>query len=324
MNIDVRHILHIQSLVHHENFTRAAKSLGLTQSALSRSILSLEKALDVTLINRQTGKIGLTPYGELVLKRGQRILTELSDLMQDIEEMKGGSRGYVNMAFEAATSHIIMGDVLVNLHRNYPNIHASSTTGDPSFLLQDVLTGKYDILVGPTTYSSNIKGLAIEVLQTFQTHVIVRANHPLALLRGATLNNLFDYPYAGYRFAPALYERWSAEPGIGIPANAIQSTLDVISTDNIPSICKVLLETNAFTWGIAGFFPEEILSGKLVFLNLPNTPIDIELGISYQASRHMLPAHLAVKQEIIKQYRQTAENEKAILQKLRKTHDSSK
>ena len=313
MSIEIRHITHIQSISQHGSFTKAAESLGLTQSALSRSILNLEEELQAALFERGQGKLKITPLGELVLKRGQRVLIELDDLQQEIVNFKGYSGGHVNAAFEAGASHMIMGDILVNLHKNHPDIHINATTGDPSTLIKDTLKGDYDILIGPTSYVYGAKGIAVEVNKTFQIRVIVRADHPLTQLAKANLGDLLRYSYVGYQFTPALYEHWAVDPSVRMTPATLHDNLDEINTDNIPSICKILMDTDAFTWGIASFFPEEMLAGNLVLLELPNTPIDIEVGISYPANRSLPPAIQTFKEEAYKQMHLLFEREVELL-----------
>lgn len=313
MSIEIRHITHIQSISQHGSFTKAAESLGLTQSALSRSIINLEEELKVTLFERGRGKLNITPLGELVLKRGQRVLIELDDLQQEIENFKGHSGGHVNAAFEAGASHLIMGDLLVNLHKNHPDIHVNSTTGAPSILIKDTLKGDYDILISPTSYVYGVKGIAVEVGKTFQARVIVRADHPLTQLANANLGDILRYPYVGYKFSPSLYEHWAVDPSVKMTPATLHDNLDEINTDNIPSICKILMETDAFTWGIASFFPEELLAGKLVLLDLPNTPIEIEVGISYPANRYLPPAVQAFKEETNRQLHLLFEKEEELV-----------
>ncbi|WP_420395626.1 LysR family transcriptional regulator [Nioella sp.] len=60
--------------------TRAAKLLGITQSAASQQLASLEEACDARLVDRSVRPLRLTQAGELCLRHAQRILNSIEDL----------------------------------------------------------------------------------------------------------------------------------------------------------------------------------------------------------------------------------------------------
>jgi DNA-binding transcriptional LysR family regulator len=62
------------------SFTAAATSLGLTRSAVGKSIVRLEAQLGVRLLNRTTRKLSLTDEGAVVYDRWRQILEELEDV----------------------------------------------------------------------------------------------------------------------------------------------------------------------------------------------------------------------------------------------------
>src|SRR5688500_1953003 len=62
------------------SFARAADSLSLTPSAVSRAVAELEKAFRVTLVYRTTRQLRLTEEGEELCRRGGEILDKVADL----------------------------------------------------------------------------------------------------------------------------------------------------------------------------------------------------------------------------------------------------
>uniref|UniRef100_UPI003B5162B7 LysR family transcriptional regulator n=1 Tax=Roseovarius indicus TaxID=540747 RepID=UPI003B5162B7 len=61
-------------------FTQAARLMGMTQSAASQQLASLEDACDARLIDRTVRPVRLTQAGELCLRHAQRILNSVEDL----------------------------------------------------------------------------------------------------------------------------------------------------------------------------------------------------------------------------------------------------
>lgn len=86
----------------------AARELGVTTAAVSRRLALMEQRLGLTLVNRTTRRMGLTPEGETYLEHARRILGEIRGL----EETLGASRGQptgllrVNATLGFGRSHV--------------------------------------------------------------------------------------------------------------------------------------------------------------------------------------------------------------------------
>ncbi len=68
------------TLVHAGSLGAAARELGVTTPAVSKRLAQMEERLGLTLINRTTRRMGLTPEGELYLEHARKILGEIDDL----------------------------------------------------------------------------------------------------------------------------------------------------------------------------------------------------------------------------------------------------
>jgi DNA-binding transcriptional LysR family regulator len=84
----------LKAIATEKNFTRAAELLYISQPSLSKQIKTLEKNLDIILINRESNKIFLTENGKVFLQYSERILAlceescrALIDLKMVIEEI---------------------------------------------------------------------------------------------------------------------------------------------------------------------------------------------------------------------------------------------
>lgn len=68
------------TLVHAGSLGAAARELGVTTPAVSKRLAQMEERLGLTLINRTTRRMSLTPEGELYLEHARKILGEIDDL----------------------------------------------------------------------------------------------------------------------------------------------------------------------------------------------------------------------------------------------------
>jgi DNA-binding transcriptional LysR family regulator len=79
------------------SFTAAAASLGLTRSAVGKSIVRLEAQLDVRLLNRTTRKLSLTDEGMVVYDRWRQILDDLEDVDATMALRRGKPTGTLKL-----------------------------------------------------------------------------------------------------------------------------------------------------------------------------------------------------------------------------------
>jgi DNA-binding transcriptional LysR family regulator len=98
MKIDTLGVQAFIAIAEHGGFQRAAQSLHITQTALSRRLQNLESFLGVKLVERTTRSMALTPIGEDFLPRARRLLTDLGMALVEIRETGKSLRGDVTIA----------------------------------------------------------------------------------------------------------------------------------------------------------------------------------------------------------------------------------
>jgi len=86
MKIDTLGILAFVAVAEHGRFQKAADSLHITQTALTRRLQNLERSLGVTLVERTTRSTGLTQIGREFLPQAQRPLADLATALTEIRE----------------------------------------------------------------------------------------------------------------------------------------------------------------------------------------------------------------------------------------------
>jgi DNA-binding transcriptional LysR family regulator len=77
MDVELRHLRAFVAVARLSSFTRAAQQLLITQPALTRTIQQLENAVQVTLLDRTSRHVELTPAGQEFLGPAERVLTSL-------------------------------------------------------------------------------------------------------------------------------------------------------------------------------------------------------------------------------------------------------
>jgi DNA-binding transcriptional LysR family regulator len=114
----------------HRSFRRAAAELGMSPSALSHAIATLEQRLGLRLFNRTTRSVSLSDGGERFLARVQPALREISAAMEAVNEFRDTPRGMLRInASEGATRQILTPVVLEFLKR-FPDMQVEIAADD--------------------------------------------------------------------------------------------------------------------------------------------------------------------------------------------------
>ncbi|KGB55043.1 LysR family transcriptional regulator [Sphingopyxis sp. LC81] len=125
------------------SFSAAGRCLGLTPSAVSRTIDRIETRLGVRLLLRSTRALALTAEGEAYLRAARRILADLDDAEQVIAD-QGAPRGRLRVSAAQAHGRLSIVPLLGDFVRLYPHILVDISLADR---LVDIAAGQADVAI---------------------------------------------------------------------------------------------------------------------------------------------------------------------------------
>jgi len=111
-------------------FSHAARALGVTPSAISKTITRLEARLGVRLLNRTTRRLLPTPEGEALYVRGRRILGEIEDAEQEVTRFRSTPRGPLRMHTLVAFGLHQLPPVVDEFLQRYPEMKLELSISD--------------------------------------------------------------------------------------------------------------------------------------------------------------------------------------------------
>lgn len=131
----------VVAVANHRSFRAAASELGMSPSALSHAISSLEQRLGVRLFHRTTRSVALSDAGQQFLARVQPALREIDEALESASEQSESLRGTLRLnASRGGARHVLMPVVLEYLRR-HPDMHVDLVTDDA---LVDIVAGGFD------------------------------------------------------------------------------------------------------------------------------------------------------------------------------------
>ncbi|OTG89113.1 LysR family transcriptional regulator [Acinetobacter sp. ANC 3813] len=176
----------------YQSFTAAAKELGITQSAASHAVKSLEKDWDVHLLIREQHQIELTHIGRQLLSHAKEMLNTAQIMQQEINASHGIQQGTLRIGSFGASSSIHLLPELLNAYRQrYPNIEIFVEEGTDHDVSQWIHERQVDI------------GFAVLPRTDLDTYpllqdifiALIPKSYPVAQQSALNIQDLQDYPF---------------------------------------------------------------------------------------------------------------------------------
>jgi DNA-binding transcriptional LysR family regulator len=171
------------------NFSAAAKTLGLTQAAVSQRIQALERILDVPLFRRQGGRVLLTEAGQRLYDYGERILALHREARQEItHRQKPPISGNLALGASTVPGEHLLPALLSIFHGRFPRIQVKAEISDSTKVIAQVERGQVSLgLVGRKTDSPHLE---FRHFATDRMVLVVPSDHPWSKRREVSSKQL--------------------------------------------------------------------------------------------------------------------------------------
>ena len=174
------------------SFTKAAESLGYSQSGISRMISDLETEWNVTLLERNKSGLKLTSDGLKILPYAKSVCEAYEKMMMQIDSIHGLEQGLIRIGtFSSVATHWLP-NIIKAFQRDYPGIEYELLLGDYTEIEEWILEGRVDcgFLRLPTTTELDCIPLEKDELKA-----IIPANHPFAEEAFFPIRELCNEPF---------------------------------------------------------------------------------------------------------------------------------
>ena len=211
------------------SFTRAAKRLGVSPSAISHSMRELEEALGVRLLSRTTRSVALTDAGEHLRARLQPAFTEIDEALGRVAGLRNQPAGRVRLLVPRLAVNTVLAPKVGDFVRKYPDVVLDVTTDDRRM---DIVAGGFDAGIHFGEYiekdmiavrvSADLRPAIVGSPTYIQTHP--KPKSPRDLVRHRCIN---------FRHGDAGLYRWEFEKGgkslsVAVSGPLIADDLDLV------------------------------------------------------------------------------------------------
>ncbi|MGY8677966.1 LysR family transcriptional regulator [Bradyrhizobium sp. UFLA05-153] len=129
------------AVAQHRNFRRAAAELGVTPSAVSQAVRTLEARIGAALFARTTRSVGLTEAGERFLSRAKPAFEEIVAAGEAARDLGQRPAGLLRLAVPRSVVPLILEPVIAGFCQAYPEIEVEIAASEE---MVDLAAGGFD------------------------------------------------------------------------------------------------------------------------------------------------------------------------------------
>lgn len=211
-------------------FTAAANRLGISQSAVSHALKSLEQELGVELLRRHQSQVELSDIGQQLLLRARAMIGLANTLRQEATDARGMKRGTLRIGSFGPTSSIRLLPLILQHYRAaHPGIEVHIDEGPDRQVIQWLQERRIDI------------GFVVLPEERFDTFALIEdqmvallpADHALAGRDSLSLSDLCSDPFVlteagSSELVSRLFSAARLTPNIRYRCSQLISTLDTV------------------------------------------------------------------------------------------------
>lgn len=237
MSVNLHLYKHFIALAEELHYGRAAERLHIVQPALTRSIHVLEEEIGVSLIERTSRRVALTPAGAAFLVSARGAVAQFEEAIHSARRVGSGEGARLRIGFGSAAMFRIFPDALKLFYERHREAECLVTEGVPEQLLIALGNHQMDLVVIHKEY---VPGPPVQSRPLYSTGLVavVPADWPVAQRTKIHLHDLKDYPFIffpaeaspmNYTVIMSVANRCGLNPKISLYAQGVTAMLSLVS-----------------------------------------------------------------------------------------------
>lgn len=172
--LEIKHLKMVRAIHEAGTMTRAAKTLCLTQSALSQQLKDIETRLGTHLFSRAKKRMTLTPAGKRVLAAAERVMRVLRETELDVGRMVAGETGELRVGTQCIFCYRWLPRVMGQFQDRFPNVEVE--LGNSLDLSRELSSAVFDLVITVLPLPDNAASIP---LFEDEMAAILPLDHPL-------------------------------------------------------------------------------------------------------------------------------------------------
>lgn len=289
--IELRRLRYLVTLAMRLSYSRAAEELGISQSALTRAIQSLEKEMNLRLFDRDPAGVSLTEEGRRVVEKAEALLASAKDFEHQVLRTSMRAEGRIRFGLTPMVARTLLPATMPARLEAAPGFSHEVLVREAEALWYLLTAREIEFFVSSEWPLPHVLPVRVETLGDFPISLIVRRGHPL-----------LDDPAAGG--FPLLVSAPSSVAGL-LPTELLKRTASSIQVfEDFGSLADITRTTDAIWLTSAYAVAPDLEAGRLCELPWQaDTPRRFPVLMYSLDRRPQSPAALEFKQAFRREVR---------------------
>lgn len=194
MNITFRQIRYFIAVAEARSVSGGSSAVGISQSAVTDAIRTLEAETGVMLFHRHAKGVTLTREGHQFLRHARSIIDAIADMQGGVGREQDLTAGSVRVGVTPVVTGYFLSDLLSRFRRLFPRIEVQLVEERRDYIEHLLINGELDLAVLMVSNLEERSAIDHEVLLRSECRAWVAPSHPLSDVDGLSLADLENEP----------------------------------------------------------------------------------------------------------------------------------
>jgi DNA-binding transcriptional LysR family regulator len=277
VHITLRQISYFLAAAETGSISAAAVRMGISQSAVTESIRTLEDQAGVNLFERNSKGVALTYQGHQMMRHARLILSAVADAGRALGTRSESVTGTLNLGVTSLVAGYFLADILARFRRVVPNVEVRVVEEERPYVEHLLVNGELHLALMIISNLENKMALGYETLVRSRNRVWMAPNHPFAKKATISFSEIAQEPLIALSIdeMPAITRSWWAahglRPNIALNTSSVEAVRGLVATG---AGVTVLPDMTYRPWSLEG----DRLEARSLAIELPT----LDVGLAWR------------------------------------------
>jgi DNA-binding transcriptional LysR family regulator len=277
VHITLRQISYFLAAAETGSISAAAVRMGISQSAVTESIRTLEDQAGVHLFERNSKGVALTYQGHQMMRHARLILSAVADAGRALGTRSESVTGTLNLGVTSLVAGYFLADILARFRRVVPNVEVRVVEEERPYVEHLLVNGELHLALMIISNLENKMALGCETLVRSRNRVWMAPNHPFAKKATISFSEIAQEPLIALSIdeMPAITRSWWAahglRPNIALNTSSVEAVRGLVATG---AGVTVLPDMTYRPWSLEG----DRLEARSLAVELPT----LDVGLAWR------------------------------------------
>jgi DNA-binding transcriptional LysR family regulator len=257
--LDFRQLRYALSVYKERSFTKAAKRLNISQSAVSEQVKLLEEEIGFELFRRTSRGIESTDRGRTFLYESERVMGDLLSLSDTARRLRGSLLDTVTIGMGSGMAQIFIPRMFTNLENNLPGVRLEILTAPTKNIFNELHEEKIDAGIAIESDPDRLPaGLVFDrlidaemILITHPKHALARSKQPVDIGRLVAEPIIMSELTVGYgQVVLSLFTDLGIKPNVLAVVDNIETIKMIVQSEGGIAVVPRACAENEVTLGL--------------------------------------------------------------------------